>query len=279
MSIIYKIFGMLNPLSPIRRIYPYRGLWKNLIARKLTQNYRSSTLGCLWNVIQPLFMLLVYTYVFREVLKVRWGNSRDSDPAFAITMFCGLIFFNVFGEIVNISATVMENHVNFVKKTVFPLELLPLTQTVCSSVTGAICFVLVFLGNIAICGRSAFAWSQLLFPAVFLAFVLFAAGFGMIVASLGVYFKDTRFICAMVLQVLFFVTPIFYPASAIPESFRWVLGINPLSWFVDAGREVLLYGAIPDIRKLLGLIGLGVAVGQVGWGFFSATGKGFADVL
>ena len=197
----------------------------------------------------------------------------------ATSTFSPLIFFNVFGEIVNISATVMENHVNFVKKTVFPLELLPLTQCVCSSVTGAICFVLVFLGNIAICGRSAFAWSQLLFPAVFLAFVLFAAGFGMIVASLGVYFKDTRFICAMVLQVLFFVTPIFYPASAIPESFRWVLGINPLSWFVDAGREVLLYGAIPDIRKLLGLIGLGVAVGQVGWGFFSATGKGFADVL
>ncbi|MBP5182990.1 MAG: ABC transporter permease [Lentisphaeria bacterium] len=279
MNILSKIVRLLNPVSPLRRILPYRTLWKNLIKRKLTQNYRNSLFGWIWNVIQPLFMLLVYTYVFREVFRVRWGIANDSDQAFAVTMFCGLIFFNVFSETLNLSATVMENHVNFVKKTVFPLELLPLTQCAASSVTGGICFLIVFAANVLISGTAAFSWSLLVFPVIFFSFILFAAGLSMVTASLGVYFKDTRFLCTMMLQVLFFITPIFYPASAVPLRYRWILEINPLSWFVDAGRGALLNGTLPSPLTLGILLGTGLVAGQLGWGFFSATGKGFADVL
>lgn len=280
MNLVVKIFVFLNPLAPLRQLSAHQLLWKNLLKRRLSQAYHGSLLGGLWSVIQPLFMLLVYTYVFREVFKVRWNAAADaSDSMFAIIMFCGLGFFNILSEAVNASAGVMLANVNFIKKTVFPLELLPLTQSCGAAILGGLWFLIIFLANVLVNGRAAFSWTLLLFPVIFLFFVQFVSGICWIVASLGVYFRDTPFICSMVLQVLFFTTPIFYPVIAVPERFRWILNINPVSWFVNTGRQVLLYGELPPFSSWVVLGGLAIVFWQVGWSWFHATGKGFADVL
>lgn len=280
MTLLNKLLEAMNPITPFRQLVEHRMLWKNLLKRRLIQAYHNSVLGWLWSVIQPLFMLLVYSYVFREVFKVRWGSEADtSNSLFAITMFCGLAFFNIFSEAVNASVGVMRANVNFIKKTVFPLELLPLTQSCGAAILGGIWFLIIVPVNFFINGREACGWGLLVFPLIFLLFVLFTSGICLAVASFGVYFPDTQFLCTMVLQVLFFTTPIFYPVSAVPERFRWMLELNPFSWFVDAGRNALLYGVEPETATLLLLMILGSAFWQLGWACFKTTGKGFADVL
>ncbi len=280
MSFIENIFAVLNPFAPFMQLLRHRVLWKNLLKRRLSQAYHGSLLGGLWSVIQPLFMLLVYSYVFREVFKVRWNAAAEaSDSMFAIIMFCGLAFFNIFSEAVNASAGIMRANVNFIKKTVFPLELLPLTQSCGSAILGGLWFLLIFLANLWVKGQAALSWSLLLFPVIFLLYVQFVSGICFIAASAGVYFRDTQFICSMILQVLFFTTPIFYPVSAVPERFRWVLTINPFSWFVDIGRNVLLYGEWPEFSALFNLFILAFICWQAGWLWFHVTEKGFADVI
>lgn len=280
MNFSVKILSILNPFMPFRELKEHQLLWKNLLKRRLTHAYHGSLLGGLWSVIQPLFMLVVYLYVFRVVFKVRWDAAAEaSDSMFAVIMFCGLAFFNIFSEAVNASAGIMCANVNFVKKTVFPLELLPLTQSCGAAILGGIWFILIFLANLCLNGWDAISWQLLLFPVIFLLFILFVSGICLIVASLGVYFRDTQFICSMVLHVLFFTTPIFYPVSAVPERFRWILKINPFSMFVDTGRSVLIYGEAPAFSTfvILGLLAIGFW--QIGWSWFHTTGKGFADVL
>ena len=279
-KLLRLLLRLVNFYEPVRYLHSNRVLLRNLIKRRFSQNYRSSVMGNLWSIIHPLFMLLIYSYVFREVFKVRWGTEADeSNSMFAVTMFTGMVFFNIFAEALNASANVMAGNVNFVKKTIFPLELLPVTQSFGAAITGIICFILIFCGNIVLNGMAAFSWSVLLFPVIFILFLLFISGFCLFAASLGVYFRDTQFICGIILQVLFFITPIFYPVSAVPEKYRWVLDGNPFSLFVDVGRSTILNGVIPEGPVLWQIALMSIAVWQVGWTWFSVTKKGFADVL
>ena len=280
-TILRKIGFALNPLLPFRILQKHRSAFRHLLSRQLTMRYRASVLGVGWSFIQPLFMLIIYTYVFREVFKVRWGNEAvdSSNSMFAITMFCGIAFFNIFSEAVNACCSLMVSNVNFVKKIVFPLELLPMVQVTASAVTGLVWFLLVIAANVFYIGFSAFSPALLYFPLILGAFLLFTAGIGFFTASFGVFYRDTQFTVAVVLQVLFFITPIFYPVSAVPERFRWVLEINPLSAVVDQARNVLLNGIPPHPLMLAGMLLTGWIICQLGLAWFLMTKKGFADVL
>ena len=274
-------FILLNPLYPWKIAGRYRHVFGQLLKRQLSQRYRASTLGAAWSVIQPLFMLLVYTYVFREVFKVRWGNemSDTSNSMFAITMFCGMAFFNIFSEALNLSCGVITGNINFVKKVMFPLELLPLIQLVNSAIVGMVWFLLILLGNTLNNGLGAFSWSLVAFPVVLASFLLFSGGLCFLTASLSVFFRDMQFLTGMILQVLFFITPIFYPVSAVPKHFRWILEWNPLSHFIDQARNILLFGVCPSGWMLGWLLVIGLVSFQLGFMWFMITKKGFADVL
>jgi len=281
MNSFRKILQHLNPFSPIKIILKNKSLWKNLLERRITSQYRGSLLGCLWAVIQPLFMLLVYIFVFHGIFKVRW-NVQDaaSEPLFAATMFCGLSIFNIFSESVNSSVTVMTSNVNFIKKTVFPLELLPLTQCFGTAIPGAFWFLLIVIAKAAIMhSMQAFCWSMLIFPILYILFLAAVSGVCFLVSSLGVYFKDTRFFVGMFFQVLFFITPIFYPISQVPEKYRFILNMNPFSWYVVAIRNSIIYGTFPDALMWLKIVITSYVVWQFGWIWFKITRKGFADVL
>jgi lipopolysaccharide transport system permease protein len=274
-----QTLALLNPLLGPRILLRHYSLLRHMLVRAVSARYRGSVLGFVWSFAHPMIMLAVYTFVFSIVFKARWGIERfdNNSAAFPLIMFCGMAVFNVFSESVNTSTAIVVGNPGYVKKVVFPLELLPLCNVLTSLVFGLAWFALLFLGIIMLWGDVA--WTVLFLPVVLLPLMLLTAGVSLFVASLGVYLRDMQQLVGIVTQMLFFLTPIFYPLSVVPENLRWLLRINPLSTIVEQTRMIFLYGQIPDFHACLGLFIVSCIVFQLGLAWFAKTKKGFADVL
>lgn len=273
-----KIINILNPLPGLQLLFRNRALLKQLVRRNVISKYQGSILGILWNIIHPLMMLCIYTFVFSVVFQSRWGTGvGPSKGSFAIILFCGMTVYSIFADAVNMSAIQITLNPNYVKKVVFPLPLLPFAQVLSSFVQGAVWLALLLAGAVFIYGN--ISWTMLYLPVVLFPFFLFTLGISYFVASLTVYLRDTPYILGVVLQVLFFVTPIFYPVEAVPERFRGYLQINPLTTIIEETRKVLLYAQTPDWNFFAISLAVGVVVFLLGFAWFNKTQKGFADVL
>ncbi len=256
----------------------HRSLLWQFVKRSVSARYRGSALGLFWSFIHPLMMLCVYTFVFSVVFQACWGVDTDGGRgAFAIIMFCGLALFNIFSEAVNLNCGIVVANTNLVKKVIFPLEILPLSQTLATFAVGMVWFVLLFLGAVFVFGRVSF--TMLLLPLILLPLFLFTLGVSFFVSSLSVYVRDTPYVVGVALQILFFLTPIFYPVSAIPERFRLPIRLNPLALLIEEARKVFLYGELPDWRFLGAAFLVSLLVLHLGFLWFHKTKKGFADVL
>ncbi len=264
-------------LAPYRVAVRNRSLLWQFVKRNIAVRYRGSMLGLVWSFVQPLMMLCVYTFVFSVVFQARWDVKLTDKGAFAIIMFCGMALFNIFSESVSLCCGVITGNPNFVKKVIFPLEILPLTQTIASFILGTVWILLLFLGVIFIYGKLSF--TMLLLPLVLIPLFLFTLGICFFVASLGVFVRDTSYAVQVILQVLFFMTPIFYRIEAIPPQYRWPLQINPLTTLIEQARRVFIFGTLPDWKFLgIGFL-VSLIVLQLGFVWFCRTKKGFADVL
>lgn len=262
-----------------------RSLWQNrsLIAqmskREVVGRYKGSILGLAWSFFNPVFMLVVYTFVFSEIFKSRWGGVglEESKTQFAIVLFVGMIVLGLFSEVVNRAPTLVLANVNYVKKVVFPLEILPLI------VMGAALFHAMI--SLAVLLSAFFLlngylhWTALLLPLVLLPLLILIMGLAWILASLGVFLRDVGQFVTILTTVLTFLSPIFYPVSAVPEAARVFIMANPLTFIIEQSREVLLWGHLPDWSGL-GLYTLVALVfAWAGFVWFQKTRKGFADVL
>lgn len=276
--VVKKLLEVFNVLALPQTVLRHSDLLIQLTQRNISQRYRGSTLGLIWSFVQPLMMLCIYTFVFSIVFKARWGvDAPGGKGSFAVIMFCGMTLYTLFAESVGASCGSVTNNPNLVKKVIFPLEILPLSQVCASYINGLGWFVLLFLGSWLILGFVG--WTMLLLPIVLFPLIVFTIGFSYLVASLGVFIRDTQYVVGVLLQMLFFATPIFYPISAVPEELRWILEINPLTIFIEQARNVFLYGVMPD-WKFLGIASLiSLVVMQLGAFFFYRTKRGFADVL
>lgn len=274
-----SLIALFNPLLGIRIVARHRDLFLQMLARNIAARHRGSILGFVWSFALPLVMLAVYTFVFGLIFKARWGVAglEDNRAAFPLIMFCGMAVFNIFSESVNQSTSVVVNNPSYVKKVVFPLELLPLCTVATSAVFGASWFLLLFLGS-ALFLQTA-SWTMLLLPLWLVPLVLLSCGVSFFVASLGVFLRDVQQLAGVVTQILFFMTPIFYPITIVPEKLRWILHANPLSTIVEQTRELFLYGQVPDAGKFIMLFLFSCCVFQLGLAWFIKTKKGFADVL
>ena len=273
------LVSMFNPFLIPKLIWNNHFLLYQLVQRNFIGRYKGSALGIIWSIVQPLLMLLVYTFVFTFVLKCKFGIPlEDERPgAFSVIMFAGMTVFNIFSEAVNNSSVSIIGNQNFVKKVIFPLELLPIAQVISSVLFGIIWFGLLFLGNLFI--LKTLSWTMLFLPLILVPLILFSLGVSFIAASLTVYLKDTPYIIMVLLQIMFFMTPIFYPVTAVPEKFRLLLYLNPLSEIVEQIRLTFLYGLYPNYLYV-GILWLGSAlVCQLGFLWFNKTKKGFADVI
>lgn len=277
-ALLWKFLPLFDITYFPKIIHQNRNLLKQFIVRNIVSRYRGSFLGLVWSFVQPLMMLCVYTFVFSVVFKARWGTGySETRGSFAIIMFCGMALYSILSESIILNSAVVAGNPNFVKKVIFPLEILPLSQTVSSFILGMVWFVLLFLGVIFVFGKLSF--TMLLLPLILIPLFCFTLGVSFFVASLGVYVRDTSYVVQVILQILFFLTPIFYPIQAVPQWFRWPLLLNPLTILIENARKVFLYGELPDWSFLGISFAVSVVVLQLGFFWFNKTKKGFADVI
>jgi lipopolysaccharide transport system permease protein len=273
---------ILNPTTPhflnlalsLLRNYP---LILQMVRREVIGRYRGSFLGLLWSFVNPVLMLTIYTFVFGFVFKARWGQGDTDKYEFALVLFTGLIVFNLFSECVGRAPGLILANINYVKKVVFPLEILPWVA-LGSALFHAGISLLVLLLSLAVLGHD-FSWSMLWLPLVLLPFLLLIMGLSWLLASIGVFIRDVGQFIGMALTVLMFMSPIFYPLSALPETVRPYLFLNPLTFIVEQIRNVLLWGRQPDWPYLAVYSILAIVVAWFGLFWFEKTRKGFADVL
>jgi lipopolysaccharide transport system permease protein len=222
-------------------------------------------------------MLAVYTVVFSVVFKARWGTGSDSKTEFALVLFAGLLMFNLFAECINRAPALILSNVNYVKKVVYPLEILP-AVTLLSAMFHALISLGVWLLAYCLFFGVPHA-TALLLPFIVVPFVMFIMGLSWALASLGVYLRDVSQLIGVVTSVLMFMSPIFYPVSALPEDYRHLLYLNPLTPVIEMTRDLLYWGKTPNF-ELLCFYWLATAlVAWVGFAWFQKTRKGFADVL
>lgn len=270
---------VLNPWRMVTNLWRHRQAIRHMVRRDLSQRYRGSFLGVLWSFIVPLMMLSVYTFVFSVVLKARWRSAPDTMPMeeFSLTLFAGLTPFNVFAEVISRSPTLVLAVPNYVKKVVFPLEILPVVAVGAALVNSLIYVGILLLGSLLLLNR--ISPTVLFLPLAYLPLVFLVLGLSWLLASLGVYIRDIGQGIAVVVQILFFLSPVFYPPSAVPEPFRVLMMANPMTTILIAFRQTLLWGeAISWVPWAVWTLLTGVLM-VMGYAWFMKTKRGFADVL
>lgn len=261
-----------------------KSLWRNrqLIAqmtkREVVGRYKGSALGLTWSFFNPVFMLAVYTFVFSVVFRARWGVGADeSKSQFAVVLFVGMIVHGLFAEVLNRAPGLILSNVNYVKKVVFPLEILPVI-----SLGAALFHSLISLGVLLVAFfifNGHLHWTVVFAPFVLLPLIILSLGLAWMLASLGVFLRDVAQTIGIVTTVMMFLAPVFYPAKALPEEFRPWLMANPLTFIIEQAREVLIWGRLPDWSGLALYTLAATAVSWAGFVWFQKTRKGFADVL
>lgn len=278
MSMVAKLFTLLDITSFPRDLWRNRQLLVQFSIRNLEMRYRGSLLGLFWSFVQPLMMFFIYTFVFSVVFKARWNLSTDSIPgSFPVVMFGGMMMYNVFQESVLMSCGVIIGNQNLVKKVIFPVEILPAAQCIATLLLGLAWLVLLICGVAFVFHR--ICWTLSLLPVILLPLVMFTLGVCYLVSSLGVFLRDVQYVVGIVLQVLFFMTPVFYPIENVPQQFRPILELNPLSTMLYQGRDVMIFGIVPDIFAFIRSFALAALVLHLGYMWFKKTQRGFADVL
>ena len=259
-----------------------QSLWQNrelifqMTRREVAGRYRGSVMGLMWSFLHPVFMLAVYTVVFSVIFKSRWG-ADESRTQFAVVLFAGMIVLNLFSEVANRAPGLILANVNYVKKVIFPLEILPVV-----AMGAALFHSLASMGALLL----AFAvfngylhWTAIFAPLVALPLVVFTLGAAWVLSSLGVFMRDVGQTMGILTTVLTFLSPVFYPASAVPHALRPLIMLNPLTFIIEQMREVLIWGHFPDFAGLFIYMLAALATAWAGYAWFQKTRKGFADVL
>lgn len=254
-----------------------RSLILTLVKREIAGRYRGSILGVFWSFLNPFFMLLVYTFVFSVVFNARWSGGSESKTEFALVLFAGLLVFNLFCECVNRAPGLIISNANYVKKIVFPLEIFPwviLGSAMFNfivSVSIWLAFYMIFYGLPQL--------TLIFFPFIVLPLTMVTLGFCWLLASLGVYLRDVGQIVNVFTMVLMYISPIFYPVSALPLSYQPIVFFNPLTFLVEQTRAIMFWGKTPAVGLYLCYLTGSIIFAWLGFAWFQKTRKGFADVL
>jgi lipopolysaccharide transport system permease protein len=262
-------------------IWRHRQLLVQMTKREVAGRYRGSALGLAWSFLNPLLMLTVYTFVFSVVFKARWGTPGSGQEGgralFAVVLFAGMIVHGLFAEVLNRSPALIVGNVNFVKKVVFPLEILPVIAMGAALFHSFVSLIVLLLVYMILHGAPP--WTAIFAPVVIFPLVIFTLGIGWFLASLGVFVRDVGQTTGIITTIMMFLSPVFFPISSLPEAFRpWIM-LNPLTFIIEQMRAVLIWGQLPD-WPLLGAYALvALFFAWLGFAWFQKTRKGFADVL
>ena len=245
--------------------------------REVVGRYRGSIFGLFWSFFNPIVMLLVYTFVFGVVFKARWPGGMATQREFAVIVFTGLTVFTLFAELTNRAPSLIVSNVNYVKRVVFPLEILPCIALGTSLFHTCISLLILLTAHLVLNG--ILHWTFVFFPFVLLPLIAVCLGLAWFLASLGTFVRDVGQMVGVVTQILMFLSPVFYPPAAIPSPLRPILKLNPLAFIMEQMREIIIYGHLPSWVGLAMHLGLGILVAWTGLCWFQKTRNGFANVL
>jgi lipopolysaccharide transport system permease protein len=272
-----RLASVANPLAFLVLARRHRQLILRLAARRIEAQYRGSSLGMLWAVLQPLVLLGVYTFAFAFVLGARWSPEEAGKADFALIAFPGMLLFAVFSKPFVEAPNLMVANQTYIKQLVFPAEVLPLCSVLVALFDFAVGFAVWAVLFVGLRGLPPVTWTLL--PLVVLPAVLLALGASWLLSSLGVFLRDLSQIVSLAATALFFLSPIVYPASRIPDWLTSLYRVNPLVGILEASRAVLLHGTTPHWSTFaLLLLGAWVTA-WLGHAWFMRTKRSFADVL
>jgi lipopolysaccharide transport system permease protein len=268
----------ISAASLVRSLWRQRSLILQMTKRDVVGRYKGSVMGVMWSLFNPLFLLVIYTFVFSVVFKARWGvGPSESKSQFAVVLFVGMIVHSLFAETLNRAPSLILANVSYVKKIVFPLEILPVVA-LGAALFHALVSVSVLLAVYALL-NGHLQWTALFLPFIFLPLVMLTLGVAWALASLGVYLRDVAQPIGLIMTVLLFASPVFYPITALPESIQPWLMLNPLTFIIEEARAVLIFGQLPNWKGLLIYCFVSAFVAWAGYAWFQKTRKGFANVL
>ena len=271
-----KTLSKNHPAQMFVMLWRHYDLILQLIKRDILTKYRGSFAGLLWVVIAPLLMLSLYTLVFSVFMKVKWPGVTNN-LMYSLIIYVGLIVLNFFSECVNRAPGIIVSNANFVKKVVFPLEIYPWVivgsaffQAIINTSILAV-FCLIILGKIHI--------TILLLPFLFLPLTLITLGFSWFLSSAGVFVRDITHLMVFIMQIIMYLSPVFYSISMLPEMYQKVLFFNPLTFVIEEARKLVIFGNQPQWGTVGVFFIISVSIAYLGFLWFQKTRDGFADVL
>lgn len=267
-----------SPAEMVASLWRNRQLIMQMSKREAIGRYRGSVMGLAWSFFNPLFMLVIYTFVFSVVFKARWGIGEDESKSdFAIILFVGLIVHGLFAECINRAPNLVISNVNYVKKVVFPLEILPWVAFGSALFHTVVSLIVLLLAKLVL--NQHIPLTAVLFPFVLIPLMLGIMGLGWFLASLGVYLRDVSHVTSMFTTVMMFISAVFFPLASLPSRYQFWLQFNPLAVVIEHSRNVLIFGQLPSLSAWSAMMGLGFLMAWAGFTWFQKTRKGFADVV
>ena len=275
--------GMISAQAARRRVW--RPLWElpqrldlivPLTRREMAARYRGSALGVVWALLTPLVMIVIFTFIFAGVFNARFGESGSAWD-YALYLFCGLLPWTAFQESLQLASNVIVSNANLVKRVVFPLETLPVAQTLAAHATQV--FGMLVLVVAALVLRGEVHWTLVCLPLLMLPQLLLTLGAAWFVASLGVFVRDTAQAIGLALMAWMYLTPIIYPEALVPQKYRAFLNLNPFTPLIRSYRRIMLEGLPPDWQGLAYFTLFALLVFISGYWWFAKTRKNFADVI
>ncbi|MCD4749634.1 MAG: ABC transporter permease [Thermoanaerobaculales bacterium] len=268
---------LFNPIEFLRIAVEHRHLIRRLAIRQIRGKYVGSVLGLLWSALNPLFLLAVFTFVFSVVFQARWGVELENRTHFALVLFSGLLVYNLLQHCLTMAPSVVVNNPSFVKKVVFPLEILPwilLIEGIFHAVVGFTVFFVAYFVIMGFPPASAF-----FLPLVLLPLCLFLLGSMWLIASIGVYVRDLGQVMGVLVLTLMFLSPLFYPLEAVPERYRIVIHLSPLTYVLSQVREILFWGGSPNWIVFSFSVVATATFAWLSFDWFMVTKRGFSDVV
>lgn len=252
-------------------------LIRKLLTREILSRYQGSTLGLAWSFINPLLMLSIYTIVFSEIFKMRWGGVNDDKILFAVMVFSGMLVLSFFSEVLTKAPSLIIHNVNYVKKVVFPLNVLSVVSVLTAVFQLLINLFILLIAVMIIQG--SINLTALFLPIIILPLIILALGVSWAISAVGVYFRDIGELVSAITAILVFLSPVFYPMSAVPESLQRFILLNPLTFIIQQIRLVVVSGDVPYWLGLAQYSLVAMLIALMGYLLFEKTKRGFADVL
>lgn len=257
-------------------LWSMRHLIGVMVKRDLVGRYKGSVMGFFWTIINPLGHLLLYTFVFSVILKVKFGVEGGTGN-FAMYLMAGMLPWGGLAESLQRATTAITEQPNLVKRVVFPLEVLPLAVSVSSLISVVVGIVLLLIVSTVM--THTFHWTVVFLPLIMLSQFIFVTGVSWLLSSLGVYLHDLRHMISLTLSIWMYATPIVYPATAFPPKIQFLVWANPMAGIVTDFRRVMLEGKPPDWPMFALYTTVALVTWCVGYYFFCKTKRSFADVV